>query len=289
MIRKSMGYQTFTVFNYTFLVLASIAMFIPFMHILAGSFSSAGAIIQGRVTIFPADFTFLNYKVVLNDSRIWKSFGVTVFLTVVGTLLNLIFTSLMAYGLSKQDLKGRKFILLLVLFTMIFQAPLIPSYLLVKSLGMLNTLWSLMIPDLISAFNLIIMISFFRNIPDGLTDAAKIDGCNEYRTLWSIVLPLSLPSLTTIGLFYAVGHWNGYFNSILYISNPNLYPLQLKLRKLIVESDVESMLQSAAVTVQSVEGIKMASIIVATIPILIIYPMIQKHFVKGSMLGSVKG
>lgn len=289
MIRKSPAYRTFTVLNYAFLVFASITMLIPFLHIIAGSFSSASAIIQGKVTILPSDFTLLNYKVVLNDSRIWKAYGVTIFLTVAGTLLNLIFTCLMAYGLSKRGLKGRKFIMLLVIFTMIFQAPLIPSYLLIKSLGMLNTLWALMIPGLIGAFNLIIMISFFENIPDGLTEAAKIDGCSDYRTLWSVVLPLSLPSLSTIGLFYAVGHWNGYFNAILYIRNPDLYPLQVKLRKLLVESDVEGMLQSAAVTVQSVEGIKMASIMVATIPILIIYPMIQKHFVKGSMLGSVKG
>jgi multiple sugar transport system permease protein/putative aldouronate transport system permease protein len=289
MIRKSFGQRTFTVFNYALLTLVSLTMLIPFLHILAGSFSSGSAIMQGKVTIFPSDFTFLNYKVVLNDIAIWQSYGVTILITVGGTLLNLVFTCLMAYGLSKRELRGRSFILLLVLFTMIFQAPLIPGYLVVKSLGMLNTLWALVIPGLISAFNLIIMISFFQGIPDSLTEAAKMDGCNDYRTLWSVVLPLSLPSLSTIGLFYAVAHWNGYFNAIMFLRDPKLYPLQVKLRKLLVESDAEGMLQSAAVTVQSIEGIKMASIMVATIPILIIYPMIQKHFVKGSMLGSIKG
>ena len=289
MIRRSPAQRAFTVFNYAFLTILSISMFLPFLHILAGSFSSGSAIMQGRVSLFPADFTLLNYKVVLNDVSIWKAYGVTIFITAVGTLLNLFFTCLMAYGLSKPDLKGRSFVILLVLFTMIFQAPLIPSYLVVKSLGMLNTLWSLIIPGLIAAFNLIIMISFFQNIPDSLIDAAKIDGCSDYRTLWSVVLPLSLPSLSTIGLFYAVAHWNGYFAAIMYIRDPDLYPLQVKLRRLIVENDAEGMLQRLAVTVQSIEGIKMASIIAATIPVLVVYPMIQKHFVKGSMLGSIKG
>jgi len=289
MIRTSPAQKTFQAFNYTFLTVLAVSMLLPFLHILAGSFSSGNAILQGKVTIFPAEFTWVNYKVVLNDIAIWKSFGVTVFITVVGTALNLFFTSLMAYGLSKKDLKGRSLIVLFVLFTMIFQAPMIPSYLVVKNLFMLDTLWALMIPGLISAFNLFIMISFFQGIPDNLTDAAKIDGCGEYRTLWKVVLPLSLPSLTTIGLFYAVGHWNSYAGALMYIRNTDLYPLQLRLRKLIVESDAEGMLQAANVTLQSIEGIKMATIIVATIPILIIYPLIQKHFVKGSMLGSIKG
>lgn len=281
--------RIFSAFNYVILTIFGITMLIPFVHIIAGSFSSSLAIKQGLVSILPVDFTFDNYKAVMADPTIWQSFGVTVLITVVGTFLNLLLTCLMAYALSKHDLKGRSLIMLLVLFTMIFQAPMIPSYLLVKSLGMLNTIWSVIVPGLISAFNMVIMISFFRNIPDGLLDSAKIDGCGEYRTLFQIVLPLSLPSLMTIGLFYAVGHWNSYFNAMMYIRDPNLHPLQLKLRRLIVESDVDSMMASAVATMQSAEGIKMASILFATLPILIVYPLIQKHFVKGSMLGSVKG
>jgi len=281
--------RIFSAFNYAFLTIFGITMLIPFVHIIAGSFSSSLAIKQGLVSILPVDFTFDNYKAVMADPTIWQSFSVTVLITVVGTFLNLLLTCLMAYALSKHDLKGRSLIMLLVLFTMIFQAPMIPSYLLVKSLGMLNTIWSVIVPGLISAFNMVIMISFFRNIPDGLLDSAKIDGCGEYRTLFQIVLPLSLPSLMTIGLFYAVGHWNSYFNAMMYIRDPNLHPLQLKLRRLIVESDVDSMMSSAIATMQSAEGIKMASILFATLPILIVYPLIQKHFVKGSMLGSVKG
>jgi putative aldouronate transport system permease protein len=289
LIKQSPSQKAFGMFNILFLSILSLSMLLPFLHIISGSFSSGNAIMQGLVTVLPVDFTFENYRAVLMDKAIWKSFGITVYVTVLGTLLNLIFTSLMAYGLSKKGLKGRKLFIFLILFTMIFQAPLIPSYLVVKSLGMLNTLWSLMIPGLISAFNLIIMISFFQNIPQDLIDSAKVDGCNEYRTLWSVVLPLSLPSLSTIGLFYAVAHWNGYFAALMYIRDPSLFPLQVKLRQLIVESDAEQMLQMATLTVQSIEGIKMASIMVATIPILLIYPFIQKHFLKGSMLGSIKG
>nr|WP_284646691.1 carbohydrate ABC transporter permease [Paenibacillus chinjuensis] len=288
-IRESPSRRAFIVCNYVFLTLTSLAMLLPFLHIFAGSLSSGTAISQGKVSILPVDVTFINYEAVLQNGAIWKSFGVTVFLTVVGTAFNLLITSLMAYGLSKNELKGRSLILLLVVFTMIFQVPLIPGYLLVKSLGMLNSLWALIIPGAISAFNLIIMVSFFREIPEGLTEAARIDGCGEYRTWWSIVLPLSLPSLSTIGLFYAVGHWNGYFSAIMYIRDPGLFPLQVKLRQLLVDSDTEALMQSVNVTLQSMEGIKMATIMVATVPILLVYPLIQKHFIKGAMLGSVKG
>ncbi len=288
LIKESKSRRIFNRFNYLFLSLMGLIMLLPFLHVLAGSFSSGNAIMQGKVTIFPVEFTLLNFQAVLSDIAIWKSFGVSVFVTVFGTIINLLLTSLMAYGLSKPNLKGRPFLILFVLFTMIFQAPLIPSYLIVKELGMLNSLWSIMIPNAISAFNLIIMISFFQRVPKDLLESARIDGCGEYRTWWSVVLPLSMPAMTTVGLFYAVGHWNGYFNSLMFIRDPNLFPLQVKLRKLLVESDAEAMMQSVELTLSSIEGIKMASIMLATIPILLIYPFIQKHFTQGAMLGSIK-
>ncbi|GIP36653.1 carbohydrate ABC transporter permease [Paenibacillus sp. J2TS4] len=289
MIGMTKGQKAFSVFNLLFLTLLSLSMLYPFLYVLAGSFSSGQAISQGRVTVFPIDSTLANYTAVLSNPGIWRSFGVTLFITAAGTLVNLLLTALMAYGLSHRELKGRSLILILVLFTMIFQAPMIPSYLLVKSMAMLDTLWSLILPSAISAFNLIIMISFFQNIPQSLLDAAKIDGCGEYRTLWKVVLPLSIPSLCTIGLFYAVAHWNGYFQAVMYITKPKLYPLQLKLRQLIVENQAEQMMQTASLTLQSLEGIKMATIIIASVPILLVYPFIQKHFIKGAMLGSIKG
>lgn len=290
MIGETRGRKAFAVFNYIFLTISSFAMLFPFLNIVAGSLSSGQAISQGRVGLLPVDFTWDNYNVVLNDISVIRSFVVTVIVTVVGTLVNLIMTCLMAYGLSKQDLRGRQAILIFVLFTMIFSAPLIPSYLVVKYLGLLDTLWSLILPGAISAFNMIIMISFFRNIPDGLIDSARIDGCGEYRTLWSVVLPLSLPSLMTIGLFYAVAHWNNYMQALFYIRDTDLYPLQVKLRQLLVQAEaIDNPSYSSGMSIVSYEGIKMASILVATVPILLIYPLIQKHFVKGAMLGSIKG
>lgn len=289
MVGMTKGQRAFSVFNYSFLIALGFTMLFPFLHVFAGSFSSGQAISQAKVTIFPVSFTLANFQAVLGNTGIWRSFAVTLFVTVVGTFVNLFLTALMAYGLSRKELKGRSLIILLVLFTMIFQAPMIPSFLLVKSIGMLDTLWSLIIPSAISAFNLIIMISFFQNIPQALLDSAKIDGCGEYQTLWKIVLPLSMASLSTIGLFYAVGHWNGYFQAVMYITDSTLYPLQLKLRQLIVENQAEQMMQSASLTLQSLEGIKMATIVIASAPILFVYPFVQRHFIKGSMLGSIKG
>ncbi|WP_246066926.1 carbohydrate ABC transporter permease [Paenibacillus koleovorans] len=288
MIRNSPAQRAFAIFNYSFLTLVSLSMLIPFMHIFAGSFSSGKAITQGLVSLWPVEWTFGNYQAVLGDRAIWRALGFTVMITVLGTTISLFLTSLGAYGLSKRDLKGRSLVIVLILFTMIFQAPLIPTYLLVKSLGMLNTIWALVIPNAIAAFNLIIMISFFQNIPDELLDSAKMDGCGEYGTLWRIVLPLSMPSISTIGLFYAVSLWNGYFWALMFIRDPKKYPLMVLLRRLLVESDDKTLIRANMATM-SVEGIKMASIIVATLPILIVYPMIQKHFVKGAMLGSIKG
>ncbi|TVY01046.1 carbohydrate ABC transporter permease [Paenibacillus cremeus] len=275
----------FDLSNYIILSLISLTVLLPFLNIAAGSFSGGNAILQGEVTVLPVDFTLENYSAVIKNAGFWKSFGITVYITVLGTAISLIFTSLMAYGLARRDLKGRSTILLIVLFTMIFTAPIIPSYLLVKALGMLNTLWAVMIPSMISGFNLLIMISFFQNIPDGLTEAAKIDGCNDYRTFWSIILPLSMPVMTTIGLFYAVSNWNGYYAAMMYLRDPGLFPLQVKLRQLVTQDNAGDFITSLS----SAEGIKMATIIVATVPVVLIYPFIQKHFVKGAMIGSVKG
>ncbi|NHW38674.1 carbohydrate ABC transporter permease [Paenibacillus aceris] len=261
-------------------------MLVPYLNILAGSFSGGQAILQGKVSVFPVNFTLDHYLAVLNNKAIWKSFGVTIWVTAAGTFLSLFFTSLMGYGLSKSHLKGRSFMMIMIIVTMIFPAPLIPTYLVVKSFGLLDSLSALIIPGLISAFNLVIMITFFKGIPEGLTDAATIDGCDEFNTFGRIILPLSLPSLTTIGLFYAVGYWNGYMSAIMYLRDPGLFTLQVKLRQLLVENDSGSM---GSGMLMSIEGIRMATIIVATVPILFIYPLIQKHFIQGAMIGSVKG
>jgi putative aldouronate transport system permease protein len=283
---KNKNPAIFPIFNSILLISISLLMLFPFLNIMAGSFSGGQAILQGRVSIFPVEFTLDHYAAVLNNKSIWRAFSITVWVTVFGTVLSLFFTSLMGYGLSKPQLKGRRLILIMVVITMIFQAPLIPTYLVVKSLGLLDSLSALIIPGLISAFNLVIMISFFKGIPEGLTEAATIDGCDEFTTYWKIILPLSLPSLTTIGLFYAVSYWNGYMSAIMYLRDPGLFTLQVKLRQMIVGNDAANMSMDV---VRSLEGVRMATIIVATMPILLIYPLIQKHFIKGAMIGSVKG
>jgi putative aldouronate transport system permease protein len=200
-------------------------------------------------------------------------------------------TSSFAYPLSRPEYVGRKYLLLMVLFTMIFSAPLIPTFILIKKLHLMNTLWALMIPSAISAFNFFVMRSFFQNIPNELIDAARIDGCSETRILWSVVVPLSRPAMATMAIFYAVFHWNTYQNALYYLNDRALYPLQLRLRELIVSDDISidpNASQFADLAAQSPEGIKMATVIVATLPILLVYPLLQKHFIKGMLIGSVK-
>ncbi|THF78484.1 carbohydrate ABC transporter permease [Cohnella fermenti] len=264
-------------------------MLFPFLNVLAGSFSSGTALLRGEVDLLPVGFNLDNYRAVMTDPAIWRSFGVTVYVTSIGTALSLIFTSLMAYALTREELRGKRWIMMLIVFTMIFQIPLIPNFLLIKGLGLLNTLWSIILPTLISSYNLIIMIAFFRNLEEGVIEAAKIDGSSEYGIWWRIVLPVSIPSLSTIGLFYAVSLWNGYYNAIMFIQDSKLYPLQVKVRQLLTGSDADELMRTAGTALQSMEGIRMATIIFTTLPILLIYPLIQKHFVKGSMLGAVKG
>jgi putative aldouronate transport system permease protein len=287
--KESLSWRIFSGFNLTFIGILSLTMFLPFLHIIAKSLSSSEAVTHGKVLFWPVDFTLSNYQYVVHDPSIWRAFAVSLIITVGGTALSLIATAALAYPASRPEFKAKKPILLMVLFTMIFSVPLIPSFLVVKNLGMLDSLWSLVLPGLISAFNFFIMRSFFQNIPSTLIDAARIDGLGEVGILFKIVLPLSKPALATLGIFYGVGHWNAYQSALYYINDPRLYPLQVKLRQMMVTdtgSTSEADLVSMALT--SPEGIQMATVIFATLPILIVYPFLQKYFVKGSMLGSVK-
>lgn len=290
-IKVSKSRKLFLLVNMFLLIVACLLTFLPFMHVIAQSLSDSVAIDSGKVTIFPVNFTLDNYKYVFQDVSIWRAYGITIFITVFGTLFNLLATASLAYPLSRREMIGRKFILLMVLFTMIFSAPLIPTFLLVQKLGLLDTLWALILPGSISAFNLFVMRSFFMQLPDDLIDAGRIDGLGEIRILFQIVLPLSKPALATLGIFYAVSHWNSYFGALMFIDNRKLYPLQLKLREMIVSNSVKLNDPSSdfySSLTSSPDGIKMAAIIVATVPILCIYPFLQKHFVKGFMLGSLK-
>ncbi|MHA6484891.1 carbohydrate ABC transporter permease [Paenibacillus sp. strain BS8-2] len=286
------GEILFNILVYGTLILFTFVCLFPFVNTVANAFSSSNAIQTGKVVLWPVEFQVDSMKMILADQSVIRSLMVTIYLTVVGTALNLLFTVITAYPLSRRDFKGRSVFMRFMVITMLFSGGMIPLFLLVKSLNLLNTLWALILPGLVSAFNVIIMKSFFQAIPEELREASIVDGCGNMRYLLQVLLPLSGASLATIGLFYAVGHWNSYFGAVLYIDNQDLATLQVKLRNILLLSQmgtsIEQMTLDSNFTVVQ-ESLKAAVIVVATVPILIVYPFLQKYFVKGSLLGSVKG
>jgi putative aldouronate transport system permease protein len=288
---RSISGKIFDIFNIVFLTLLGLLMLLPFLNVLAQSFSSSEAITAGKVAFVPVNFTWINYEYVFSDASIWRAFGVSVFITVVGTFVNLVATASLAYPVSRQEYIGRNVIVLLVLVTMIFSAPLIPNFLLIKNLHLMNTPWALILPGAISAFNFFVMHSFFKQLPPEIIDSSRIDGCGELGIMLRIVTPLSKPVMASLGIFYAVGHWNAYMNALYYIDQPQWWPLQVKLKKMFETDDISidpSASQFSDLVHTSPEGIKMATIIIATLPIIMIYPMLQRHFVKGLTIGAVK-
>ncbi len=272
------------------LILTAICL-MPFIHIIAVSLSGSTAIISGRVTFFPVDFSVSAYKAVIDNGKLVTSLYFTIRMVVVYIVFSMVMTILCAYPFSKKHLKGRKPLMLFILFTMYFQGGMIPAYLLINNLGMLNTFGVLIIPTAISTFNMIIMITFFGSIPVSLEESAVIDGANHLQVLIKIVLPLSMPAIATISLFYAVARWNTFMDALLYINNAKMYPLQLLLRQIISLNNVFDILnEDPLLTVSLVpESIKAASLIFSITPIMLVYPWLQKYFVKGVMIGSLKG
>lgn len=282
----------FNVLNYAFFVLMGVITIVPFLNLIAKSLSSEAAVISGRVSLFPIDLQFGTYVYVLTDSMFISSFLNSVTVTFAGTALSMIVTILSAYPLSKTRLRGRKIFILMFVFTMLFSGGLIPTYLLIRNLGLTNTLPVLFLPGMVSVFNMLVIKSYFENLPDSLEESAKMDGASNFRILLFIILPLSLPVLATISLFYAVGYWNDFFSAMIYITDPSLKPLQLYLKELLASANavftqVDTIDINMAMNA-SPQAIQAASIIVATVPILLVYPFLQKYFVKGVMLGSVK-
>ncbi|MGQ7890221.1 carbohydrate ABC transporter permease [Paenibacillus sp. WC2504] len=292
MINKSIGSRIFDGFNYTFLTLFALVTLLPFIYIISVSFAEPEEVLRRGFILFPTSFSLEGYRYIFSTQTIVNSLFVTIGITVVGTFINLLFTSLLAYPLSRQDFEGRKLFMMLIVFTMLFHGGILPTFLVVKALGMLNSYWSLLIPNAISAFNLIVVVSFFRQLPEGLEEAAKIDGCSDVGLLFRIVLPLSTPVLATFALFYAVGHWNTFFNAIMYINDSKMWPIQVWLRQIVILSqggigDSTQFDQNYIAPPSQI--IKMAVIVISTVPILLVYPFLQKHFAKGVMIGSVKG
>lgn len=272
----------------------TLIVLLPLIHVVAASFSSPAAVVAGRVTLWPVDFSLRGYKAVFQYNSILIGYRNTILYTVLGTLINIIATLLAAYPLSKRDLPFKNGLMFLFTFTMFFSGGMIPNYLLLRDLRMLDSVWAMVIPGAISVYNMIIMRTFIQNsIPYELYEAAEIDGCNDFYYLWRIIIPLSKASIAVITLYYAVGHWNSYFNAFLYLNNPNLKPLQIVLREILILNTVNQeqlLLADENIAQQGMaELLKYSIIIVSSLPVLIMYPFVQRYFVKGVMIGSIKG
>lgn len=298
---RSFSSILFDVIAYTFSLFVVLVTLYPVLHLLASSFSSVFAIQTNQVGIVPVDISLENYKLVISDGRVPTAFLNSLLYMAVGTMLNMILTTTMAYALSKKRLPWRKFFTGIVIFTMFFSGGLVPSFLLVRALGMYNTMWALILPGAISTYNLIVMRTFFIGQPIELEESAFIDGATDIQVFFRIVLPTSKAVLATITLFYMVGHWNSWFNAMIYLKDTSKYPLQLVLRSIVLKGEmITEMLAkgdfagAAELEMESGEsfsvlGIKYATLVISMAPMMIIYPFIQKYFTKGVMIGSIKG
>lgn len=283
---KSKNDIIFNILVYAIMLFVLLVTLIPVLFVVSMSFTPYAELIKNNgFVLIPRSFTLYAYEEMLKDGKLVHSMGITVRVTIIGTLSNLIVTLLTAYPLSRRQMPGQKMMMRLIIFTMVFTAGTVPTYMVVKNLGLINTAEALYIPSMISVFNLIIMKAFFEGLPDELFEAARIDGASEFGVLIRIVMPMSLPILMTIGMYYAVGHWNTYTAAILYINKADLYPLQVVLRDKIRATNANVLSEE----VVPPETMKMAAVCFATAPIVVVYPFIQKYFVKGTLAGAVKG
>lgn len=278
----------FLAFVYLAVIFSAVAVTVPILYVLANSFSTSEEAASRGFYLFPHEWTLHAYRYLLINENFVTAFGNAVFITVFGTIINIVLTTLMAYSLSKRWLKGRRIFNLMVLFAMLFSGGIIPTYLVVRELGIINTYWAVWLVGAIAPFNLIVMRSFFQNLPEELEEAARMDGCSEWRLLLSIALPLSTPAIATFTLFYLVQNWNVYFQAILYLNDSSKWPLQVFLRQMLVEASDISM-QASAGEFQYGPPVKMAAVMITAAPLLIVYPFLQKYFAQGLLLGSVKG
>ena len=291
---NTLGGRIFDVVNYIVLTLVALTTIAPFIYIIGASFATELELAQRPLLIIPHDISFNAYEYIFSTNKIVSGFKNSIIITVAGTLINLFFTVTMAYAISKPRLRGRNFVLNMVIFSMFFGGGMIPSYIVTANLlHMKNTYWSVLLPGAISAYNMMIVKNFFQGIPQELEESASMDGCTDVGILWQIVLPLSLPVLATFGLFYAVGHWNSYFGAMIYMPGAReKWPLQVLLREIIILSNASAgdLNNMDPEFIQPPEqSVKMAVIVVSTVPIMCVYPFLQKYFVKGVMVGALKG
>ena len=293
-IRLSSGDRIFNIINLTLLSIIMVIVLYPLIYILSASFSNSNAVMAGGVWLFPVEPTLAGYEAVFKNPQIPRSFVNTIYLTVAGTMVNIAFTIMLAYPLSRKTLFGRGVITGFITFTMLFSGGLIPSFLLIKGMGLYNTYWALILPGAVSVYNVIVARTFFQsNIPDDLYEAASLDGCSDIYFMWKIVLPLSAPIIAVLTMFYAVGHWNSYFNAMIYLQDSKKFTLQVVLRNILIANQIDNEMMKDIDAMQKQEGLaqllKYSLIVVASVPMLVLYPFIQKHFVKGIMIGALKG
>lgn len=289
-VHRRRRFDIWDVLIHLFIIIASLACLLPFLHVVSKSLSEDAFVIANKVFIWPEGFTFEAYKKIFADRSILRSLYISVLVTVLFTIIGMIITICAAYPLSRKQLKGRTVLTFIFIFTLYFSGGIIPEYLLVNNLGLLDTMWSIILPPAFSAFNLLIMkTALSSSIPDSLEESARIDGAGHFRILVSIVLPLSKPIIATLSLFYAVGRWNTYQDALFYIKqNVDMRPLQLKLYYLVIQASESFQLEATQVSLSNPEVLKASCVVFATLPIICVYPFIQKYFVQGVMLGAVK-
>ncbi|MFW6212641.1 MAG: carbohydrate ABC transporter permease [Spirochaetota bacterium] len=295
MVTRTRGDKIFDTVNLVLLLLFLFVIIYPLYFVLVASLTDPRLIYDNPILLLPRGFTLESYRTVFNNQDIWTGYGNTLLYTSLGTVINIVFTILAAYPLSRSDLAGRGPLSLIIVFTMFFNGGLIPTYLVIRNLGMLNTIWAMVVPNAINVYNMVIMRTYFQTrIPGELNDSARIDGCSNLQTLARIVLPLSTPIIAVMVLFYSVWHWNSYFDALIYLSDRDRFPLQLFLREILVQSEVESMLTLAmdegyGRRMVMREGLKYAVVVVSSLPMLILYPLLQRSFKAGILVGALKG
>lgn len=287
--KKKHRITAFDVVVYTILIVFAIIVFLPFYNCVMISFTTEREILQNKFVLFPTEWTLNSYREILSDSQVASGFLVSVIVTWFGTAFNLLLTFLAAYAFSKPAFPFRRILYYLFIFTMFFSGGMIPNYLLIKELGMIDSLLSLILPTGLSIYNMILMKTYFESLPKELSEAARIDGAPELTLLVKIILPLCAPIIATVCLFYAVDRWNDWFNSMLYINTDTLYPLQLVLRSIVNSATSKEIADATGMVRVYGEGIKMATVLVVMLPIMLVYPFLQRFFLKGIMLGAVKG
>ncbi|WP_194542830.1 carbohydrate ABC transporter permease [Paenibacillus sp. JZ16] len=291
-IKESLGDRIFLTVTYILLTLVLIAVLYPLIYIVSSSLSSPSAVSAGKVWLWPVDVSFAGYEAVFRNGQVLTGYANSLFYTVAGTFISVSLTIMVAYPLSKKSFFGRTPLMVFITFTMMFSGGLIPTYLVVKSMGMIDTRWALLIPNAVWVWQVIIARTFFQtSIPDELSEAADIDGCSDIRYIFSVVLPLAKPIIAVLSLMYAVGQWNAYFDALIYLKSQSLYPLQLILRSILILGSGTGNMDAGEMVKQQqmAELMKYSLIVVASLPVLVIYPFVQRYFVQGMLIGSVKG